>query len=438
MIGALAVLGETLLHFLWQGTLIGAGLALTLRALREWDPSLRHAAGMAAIAVLLTLPLVTLAFALAPEPVRSALAAPLPAVPVSAARDAGGISFLGGLGACVLAIVLIRMGWLGVHLGRLRRLGGDGVDARTTDLGRRTARIASRFGIAAPPVVLTDDVDAPVVVGVVRPRVLLPPDLDHTLSRPEVDAMLAHELAHLARRDPWANLAQVACDTLLGLHPVVRWVSRRVREEREYCCDDLAARTVGDARTTARALAALAVGHGDRRIALAWQGGSLLKRVERLRSGGSARTGRGAWISAVAGVLALGAAAAVGVGCFHASEVTEPVASDVAAPAAPGDASNEFAFRSQEGNLPFGHVGELHAVDGDVSLPEGKDVSLSEGKLVKVRETFGEPENVFLHRLESDENERSFGATQSLDLHRVDGADGASASFGITVEKVEP
>jgi len=428
MTGALVLLRETLLHFLWQGTLIGLGMALTLRLLRGWDAGHRHAAGMAAIAVLLGLPLVTLGFALAPEPVRSALAAPLPAVPVSAARDAGGFPVLGGLGACALGVVLVRMGWLMVHLARLRRLGRGGIDATGTSLGARTSAIASRLGVGSPRVVLTDDVDAPVVAGFVRPRVLVPRELDHTLSRPEVDAMLAHELAHLARRDPMANLVQVACDTLLGLHPAVRWVSRRVREEREYCCDDLAARTVGDARTTARALAALAGGHGDRRIALAWQGGSLLKRVERLRSGGSARTGRGAWISAVAGVLALGAAAAVGVGCFHVSEVTEPVASDVAAPAAPDDASNELSFRAQEGNLPFGDVSELHTAEGDVALV---------GHLVKVREVFGEPENVFLHQVESDGDEASFGETHSLDLEPVDG-DGASASFGVTVEKVEP
>src|SRR5258708_16026583 len=78
------------------------------------------------------------------------------------------------------------------------------------------------------------------------------------LSPTQLELILAHELAHIRRRDYLVNLLQTAVESLLFYHPAVWWVSRRMRIEREHCCDDLAVAAGGNAARYARALAALA------------------------------------------------------------------------------------------------------------------------------------------------------------------------------------
>jgi hypothetical protein len=98
-----------------------------------------------------------------------------------------------------------------------------------------------------------------------------------------LEAILLHELAHIRRHDYLVNLIQTATETLLFYHPAVWWVSRRVRVEREYCCDDVAAVTCGNTLTYARALAELEQCRQPAlRLALAASGGSLLQRIHRL------------------------------------------------------------------------------------------------------------------------------------------------------------
>src|SRR5256886_15948312 len=97
-------------------------------------------------------------------------------------------------------------------------------------------------------------VQFPAVVGWLRPVILLPASALTGLTPQQLDVLLAHELAHVRRYDYLVNLVQSAIEILLFYHPAVRWVSRRVREEREHCCDDLAVAVCGDAHLYARAL----------------------------------------------------------------------------------------------------------------------------------------------------------------------------------------
>ena len=69
--------------------------------------------------------------------------------------------------------------------------------------------------------------------------------------------MIAHELAHVRRRDLWVNLFQRLTETLLFYHPAVWWLSRRIRVERELCCDDLATQFCGSPVALAEGLAAI-------------------------------------------------------------------------------------------------------------------------------------------------------------------------------------
>jgi hypothetical protein len=100
-----------------------------------------------------------------------------------------------------------------------------------------------------------------------------------------LEALLAHELAHIRRYDYLVNLFQTSIETLFFYHPAVWWVSAQVRQEREHCCDDLAVAACGDVLTYARALTALEELRGAPQLAVAASGGSLLVRIQRLLRG---------------------------------------------------------------------------------------------------------------------------------------------------------
>jgi hypothetical protein len=150
-------------------------------------------------------------------------------------------------------------------------------DARFTDL-------RNRLNInRAVKLLESARVTVPAVIGCLRPVVLVPASAFTGLSPQQLEAVLAHELAHVRRHDYLINLLQAAVETLLFYHPAVWWASRQVRIERESCCDDVALAVCGDRLGYARALATL---EGQRaaapRLALAANGGSLLARIRRI------------------------------------------------------------------------------------------------------------------------------------------------------------
>ena len=103
------------------------------------------------------------------------------------------------------------------------------------------------------------------------------------LSPSHFEAILAHELAHVRRRDYLVNIVQRVVETLLFYHPAVWWVSGWIRREREHCCDELAASVCGDRVGYARALRALEElrVHAPA-LAMGAGGGELLVRIRRL------------------------------------------------------------------------------------------------------------------------------------------------------------
>jgi len=125
-------------------------------------------------------------------------------------------------------------------------------------------------------------VNAPVVAGVRRAMIVVPADFDVAFPVEERRMLLAHELAHLVRRDPWWNALQCLIETFLFWHPAVLWMSRCIRHERELCADELAVRQIDDRSGLAQALGHLAESCGGRGACLAVgaNSGSLLRRVQ--------------------------------------------------------------------------------------------------------------------------------------------------------------
>ena len=304
------VAGWTVIHFLWQGAGIALVAAAALRMVAHRTPNSRYVIACAGLALMLAAPIVTgrLLWTAAAsrdaagehilQPYQSgATARDVPSfkafAAITAPAAASARSILSGVSEDAV-IRGIATAWLtGVFLLLARMAGGWWYVRRLHRIALATGscrwqtacrRIAYRLGLpAAAHVVESHLVDVPTVVGWLRPAIILPVAAVAALTPAQVEAILAHELAHIRRHDYAVNLLQTIAETLLFYHPAVWWLSRRIRAEREHCCDEIAVRMSGDAVAYARALAALESARaGSLAIALAATGGSLLDRVRRI------------------------------------------------------------------------------------------------------------------------------------------------------------
>lgn len=146
------------------------------------------------------------------------------------------------------------------------------------------ARAAERLGFRAVFRILASArVDVPMVVGHIRPLIVVPAAALVNLPADQLEAVLAHEIAHILRRDPLVNLLQTLAETILFYHPAVWWLSSRIRTERENCCDDIAVAACGRRRLYAEALLALEQGReAEPAFVLSSRGGGLRRRIARL------------------------------------------------------------------------------------------------------------------------------------------------------------
>jgi GWxTD domain-containing protein len=312
-----AAIGRTLLHSLWEGAAVALMLAAALAAARR--PLARYTAACAAMIAMVAAAGVTLAFMWPDPTARFALPQVAfagqavsggSASPMSAAKPADVLGWLAPLWAAGVVLFYLRgaAGWIAAR--RLRRAGVCGVAAFWQE---RMGELAARMRVTKPVALLESALaEAPVVIGHLRPVVLLPIGLVTGLPTAQVDAILLHELAHVRRRDYLVNLMQAAVEGILFYHPAVWWISGVMRSERENCCDDLAVSATGSAREYASALVAI---EGMRTAGaglvtpMAATGGSLMKRVARLLGRRSRRDG--VVMPAVAAMLTLAVAAAM-------------------------------------------------------------------------------------------------------------------------------
>jgi hypothetical protein len=116
-------------------------------------------------------------------------------------------------------------------------------------------RVSKRLGLRRlPAIVASHEVDEPLAAGVISPRIFVPSDWLTTLSDECLEAILAHELAHVRRGDLRVNLLQRVIEALWFFHPAVWWLTRRIRRERELCCDREAVSATGNPLAYAAAL----------------------------------------------------------------------------------------------------------------------------------------------------------------------------------------
>jgi beta-lactamase regulating signal transducer with metallopeptidase domain len=245
-----------LLQFVWQGAAVAIVLSVVLALLSERAANARYIACCSAMVALVVLPTLTalLSFATSGDEVLAgsnafafAILAPVSGNALLPAIQQWAFP-LWALGASLSSVRLF-IGW--THVARIRRSAGIAPLGVIEVLASVERRLGTRRRVR---LALTDFADSPMVVGSWRPMILLPASAIIELTRDQLEAVLAHELAHVRRYDVVANFAQVLVETVLFYHPATWWVSARVRRERERCCDDVAVGLSGDPATFVRAL----------------------------------------------------------------------------------------------------------------------------------------------------------------------------------------
>ena len=369
-----SALALSLLQAAWWGTLLGLAGAAVLAAMPRHSAAARHAVGLGFLVAMLVVPVWHGVALLASDAMPAAGATGVGTADVFAtgpsAVVAGGTALpcgwlAGAWAAGVLAMLLRLAGgvWL---LRALARVPSAPLPPVWED---RALALQRALGIARPVAIrVLDSIVQPFAARVLRPVIWLPSALLIRLAPAQLEALIAHELAHVRRLDWLWNGLQCAIESLLFFHPAVWLLGRRVRQEREHACDDLAAAVCGDTVVVAEALAALASFAVQRpplpRLVLAAGGGVLVQRVARLVG---AQPARGLRWSTVALVLA--ALLAGGLLAARSSVAAPQVAASAApSPAVPvssvPDSDPWWTTVGDSVRLRFdddGHVREYHA-----------------------------------------------------------------------------
>ena len=342
-------IGLALLHFLWQGAALAAlaGLAFVMTR----NPRVRYVAGVFALVLMVAAPLATFQFlrgrtadAASAYAGRTDSTPPADIARVTGAAAVAQESAVPSSTAPARPLVwLVELWFLGVLIFSLRTLGGIVVLER---LSRKAGTPLSRsllarchqlqWAMGLERVVRyceSIDIGAPAVVGWFRPIVMLPVNAITGLSDAQLQAVIAHELAHIKRFDAFVNLFQVAAESLLFYHPAVWWLSKRIRAERENCCDDAAIAACGSPMEYARALTQMEEWRTAPKLALAANSHPLAARIKRLLGASSVESGlRTASLSA--GLFCLAAAVLAGNAFFGVARTQAAPQTPAARPSA--------------------------------------------------------------------------------------------------------
>lgn len=275
-------LGWTFLHVIWLGLFVGLIAATLRRLLRRAAPEARHAAALASLMVLATAPFVVFAVvhrpvvvtdATATQPISSnniiftsdatriAEAPPLsfPPTPPATPRASWIERIVPLLPGVWLVGSLLTLGSLATGLVGVERLRRSSVPLESGPIVDRLRALVESLGIVRKVgVAVCDRIAAPMLIGVVRPLILLPSSALSGWSADQIEMALLHELAHLRRWDNLVNLLRKLVESLLFFHPVTWWLSSWIRLEREVCCDRLVVDRAGKPLEYARWLAELA------------------------------------------------------------------------------------------------------------------------------------------------------------------------------------
>ncbi len=300
-------LGSWLLHFTWQGILIGLLLATLLRFSRKASAETRYVACWLALGLMLVLPSITTLSALQiaqDDELTAAFAES--AAPITADNSStetqtstlhateNGLSFTtvlytltsfrGYLALIWMLGIIVFAFRLQLGLRSTRRLKQQAALNDSSQLQSTFFALCKKLKINRSVVLKrSQQIDQPVLIGWIKPVILLPAGILAGMTPSQIEAILAHELAHVRRHDYLFSVIQSVLETVFFFHPAIWWISHQIRIEREYCCDDLAVKTTGQKKIYLNTLAQLeAYRTASFALSLSMNDGSLLDRVQRI------------------------------------------------------------------------------------------------------------------------------------------------------------
>jgi len=301
-------LGLALVQFIWKGALIGLATALSLRLLRGASPQSRYALLCVALLLCLGAPVLDVYRGIETASRTSGwlrIGDPylVPAIDTHTPFAAGDL--LPWLVAAWLAGVAAMSCRLAAGLLWVRRISDrfpHCPDLRWQDC---VSMLAARCGLSRPVTVrVATHLSSPLTIGWWRPLVLVPAALLVRMPPDLLEAVLAHEIAHIRRADYLVNLLQSVIEALLFYHPAVWWLSRQIRIERECVADQIAGTLIQNPRRLAVALEQLDILQSTNAeyapLAQSAQGGRLLERIRRLCQPVPSSAGRAASVPAIA------------------------------------------------------------------------------------------------------------------------------------------
>ena len=333
-----SALTHALFHFLWQGAVVAILLAVALYGFRPRSAQLRYGLACLGMVGMLAAFGATLAHywprshaffirpgaapAEAPNMLTAPIGRPSPKPPsrnwIVPAWLAGVLLFsLRSFGAWIAAARLKRAAF-----------------AAAAEWREKLAQLAARARVSRPVTLLESyAVEIPVVIGFLKPAILVPASLFTGFPAEHLEVILLHELAHIRRQDYFVNLLQSVVEDILFYHPAVWWVSSVIRAEREHCCDDAVVAAHGDAHEFAEALASLEQRRWSAsEPAVAANGGHLMYRIQRLLNPRYSRPRLTAAPAFSAGLLIAAGAIAVSAGLGQSNAQSSPAPRPAPAP----------------------------------------------------------------------------------------------------------
>ena len=322
-----SALGWSVIHFLWQGVLIGLFTAVLLDALPRHKSSSRYLVASGAMLVsflcfvgtfLWLLPTAAATTSTSAWELQPTLFIPLAS---STTLDVSAIAaWCWSFGVLFMSIRFARQ-WMWT-----RRLKTTSVSRPTPEWEDLFLSLKRELGIKKAVRFLQSTlVETPMLVGWIAPVVLVPVSTFTALTPDQLRLILSHELAHIRRHDHILNLVQCIIESILFFHPITWWISKEIRLEREYCCDDVSILSKSDRRHLAEALTRLeSFQLATPNTLLAANGGSLMNRISRIletnTNKSATRLGNRSFFSgAIAMLLVAVGLTTLGAGCVNNS-----------------------------------------------------------------------------------------------------------------------
>ena len=298
-------LAWALLYSLWQGLLVYGVLFILLRVLRHARADVRYHLSLGAFGALFVWFLntwmeqyerikgitiyITQGSSTTAMPVTQHNAAILTMPQVNYSMLQQAVATLEHYSVPIVTVYSIGLMFMlarfALSLWHVRMLKHESIQAPQAQLAELMEYWQDQFGISKKvKLLLSSRIDVPMMLGIIKPVILLPVASVNNMSIDQLEAILMHELAHIRRNDYLLNMIQTAAETILFFNPFVWLMSAEIRREREHCCDDMVVAHASDPLPYAKALAMLETSRYESGLSLAATGNKnqLLKRIKRI------------------------------------------------------------------------------------------------------------------------------------------------------------